>query len=89
MYSGKRVHVKMRVKTAAINAVIEWFGNNIDIVPENGDCCLVLLWADENAMLYWGLQYGKLVEILEPKELRSKEKDALCEIQKKYNVLNP
>jgi len=89
MYSGKSVLVKMRVKATAISEVIEWFGDNIVVVPKDDDWCLVQLRANENAMFYWGLQYGMFVEILEPEELRNKEINALREIHKTYCIMNP
>lgn len=71
MFSGESVHVKMRVKAGIISDVIDWFGMDIAITPENEDYCIVQLNVNQNAMYYWALQYGEFVEVMEPEELKN------------------
>lgn len=85
MFSGSSVRVKMRVKNGTVSDVIDWFGTDVSITPENNETCIVYLKANENAMLYWALQFGKYVEILEPEELRKEIKRSIMEMEKLYD----
>lgn len=68
-----------------INEVIDWFGKEITIYEsENGDI-FVKIKTNENAMIYWCLQYGQNVEIVSPDSARTKIKEILFEMIKKYN----
>lgn len=85
MFSGESVHVKMRVKTVAISDVIDWFGTDITITPEDSENCIVQLTVNQNAMYYWALQYGDFVEILEPDGLKKWIKESNIKIGQNYN----
>jgi predicted DNA-binding transcriptional regulator YafY len=81
MFSGESARVKMRVKASAVHDVIDWFGTDVSITPEDEDTCIVRLKANEHAMLYWTLQFGKYVEILEPEELKNEIKKSIMEMK--------
>jgi predicted DNA-binding transcriptional regulator YafY len=85
MFTGESVRVKMRVKNGTINDVIDWFGTDVSITPENEDTCIVRLKANERAMFYWALQFGNYVEILEPEGLRNEIKRSIMEMKNSYN----
>jgi predicted DNA-binding transcriptional regulator YafY len=85
MFSGESARVKMRVKASAVHDVIDWFGTDVSITPEDEDTCIVRLKANEHAMLYWTLQFGKYVEILEPEELKNEIKKSIMEMKDLYN----
>lgn len=67
-----------------INDVIDWFGDDISITFSN-DKPIISLKANEQALIYWALQYGEHVEVLSPKKTREKLKNSLLEIIKKYD----
>jgi predicted DNA-binding transcriptional regulator YafY len=85
MFSGESARIKMRVKTGTISDVIDWFGTDINIQKENEEWCIVSLKANQRAMLYWALQYGTHIEILEPQELREWVIEAVYGMNGLYN----
>ena len=47
---------------------------------DSGETVDVRVTVNQQAMLYWALQYGQYVDILEPQELRDSVKAAAMEI---------
>ena len=45
---------------------------------------MVTVKVSKQAMLFWALQYGQSVEILEPKSLREEIRDAVASMWEKY-----
>lgn len=85
MTSGKTINAKIKVsEEKRVNDVIDWFGKDV-FVQKIGDEIFVQLQVNENALVYWALQYGEHVEIVEPFEARQKIKESLQMILKKYN----
>ena len=41
--------------------------------------------ANESSLIYWCLQYGEVIEIIEPKTCRDKIRDIVTEMFKRYN----
>ena len=54
------------------------------VFNDNGETVDVRVKVNEQAMIFWELQYGQHVEILEPSPLREKVKSAVMEIAEKY-----
>lgn len=77
MFSGESVHVKMRVSACIISDIIDWFGPEFHIVPEDEAHCIVQMSVNQRAMFYWAMQYGNYVEILEPDSLRQNLREAV------------
>jgi len=85
--SGKSVRVFFRVHTGFIEHVIESFGNDIvlsDDTTGTGDTVIATVTVNDKAMLYWALQYGQGIEVLEPAYLRKKIRDAVNTMAHKY-----
>ena len=72
MFGGESVQVKFRAKKYIIKDVMDWFGYDIRFENENDDEVDVIVRVNESAMLYWSLQYGEHIEVLEPKTLRER-----------------
>ena len=87
-YSGNSIRVTFRADMIANKAIIthitDRFGMNIRLEKETEDSVLVTVTVNEQAMLYWALQFGMSVEILNPPELRKKVRDAIHDMWKKY-----
>ena len=68
--------------------IIDWFGKDIKIVERLDDSgqIIVIFKANENAMLYWVLQYGVHAEVIEPLSLRAGIKNSLNEMLTKYEA---
>lgn len=84
MLAGKSVNAKVKIDNEErINDVISWFGSSARIYREN-DNLFVDLKVNEDALIYWALQYGESVEIIAPQESREKMKNVLRGVLKKY-----
>lgn len=84
MTYGKTINATLKVTNPKyIGDIIDWFGDDITIV-KNSDPIEVRLTVNEQALIYWALQYGEHVEIIMPKETREKIKQSLKNILNKY-----
>ena len=67
----------------AVTYVVEWFGKEAKIYKKNDE-----LYADvttnEQALIYWCLQYGESVELVTPTKTREEIKKIIDAMQKKY-----
>ena len=86
LFCDRSVPVKLKCKTEAIDTLVDWFGRDFKIIAEKDDEITVSLKCSENAMLYWALQYGLMVEIIEPAGLRGRIRDTIKEMSRKYMV---
>ena len=84
MFTGASKTVKLRCKKGAADAIADWFGRDVRVLAQDNDGFTVQLTCNLNAMYYWALQYGHLVEVLEPAELRAEIKEAVDEMAKRY-----
>lgn len=67
----------------AVAYVTEWFGKNSKIYKK-GNMILSEITANEQALIYWCLQYGESVELVSPKTTRVKISEKINNIQRKY-----
>lgn len=85
MTTGESVMARIKVANEdKINYVVDWFGNDIAIENYKGDT-YVSLRVNEDALVYWAMQYGESVEVVSPISTRSKIKNLLNTMQAKYN----
>ena len=84
MMSGKTVDAKVKIEKAErVNDFVDWFGKDVFFKKENEDI-IARLKVNEEALIYWSLQYGEHIEVLEPFETRQKIKQTLDKILNKY-----
>jgi len=84
MLAGHSVNAILKVDNAdRVNDIVDWFGDNARIF-EKQDQIYVELLVNEDALIYWALQYGKKVEIIKPAETRKKMVETLEEMLQKY-----
>lgn len=84
MTTGESVMARIKVANEdKINYVVDWFGNDIAIENYKGDT-YVSLRVNEDALVYWAMQYGESVEVVSPTSTRSKIKNLLNTMVKKY-----
>ena len=87
MFDGESVRIKLRVPEHMMNEMVDWFGKEFKILPSSEKGMMeIIFYCNEKAMLYWALQYGPYAEILEPKSLRDKVKQAVKDMYDKYNL---
>jgi len=85
MTSGESVMAKLKVNNEdRINDIVDWFGNDIYIQNLKSGI-FVNLRVNEDALVYWAMQYGDSVEIVSPVNTRNKIKLMLNSMLEKYN----
>ena len=84
MFSGEGVMVRFRAKKYILKDVLDWFGQDVRFSNENDDEVDVIVRVNSDAMLYWSLQYGEHIEVLEPAALRARVGAAARAISEKY-----
>ena len=84
MFGGKGAVVKFRAKKYIIKDILDWFGRDVRFMNETEDEVDVKVSVNEDAMLYWSLQYGEHIEVLEPTGLRERIGAAAKAISDKY-----
>ena len=85
MFAGDSVRAKFRAKNYIIDQVIDWYGKDATIIPENDDECTVTVNVNKNAFFCWAMQYGEHIEVLEPTDIREKIIDTVTKLNKKYS----
>ena len=84
MFAGGSVPVRFRAQSYLAGQIIDWFGRDVRFSNDTGDTVEVHVKVNEQAMIFWVLQYGQHMEVLEPADLREKVKNAAREIAGKY-----
>ena len=87
MFSPQAINAKISIKDEyTVNYVQDWFGEKTTIYRDKQDGKIYAdIRSNEQALIYWCLQYGELVELVEPAETREKIKAIVAVMQKKYN----
>ncbi len=85
MFSGESRRVIFRAKLSAVDQIIDWFGSEVAFFNETEDTVDVSVRVNESAMFCWLMQYGLSCEVLSPESLRSRVRDAVNEMAKRYN----
>ena len=86
MFTGESKTVTLRCKNGAADALADWFGRDIRVTEKDEDGFTVKLTCNLNAMFYWALQYGHLVEVLEPAKLREELRAATETLAENYKT---
>ena len=74
MFGGDVVKAKLLIENEYVISYIEdWFDKSTRIYKE-GDKLYALVKANEMALIYWCLQYGEGIQLLEPQTTRKKIK---------------
>ena len=86
MMSGSSVNATLKIDSEKrVTDIIEWFGEDLSIYKKS-DIIYANLNVSEDALVYWALQYGEHVEVIEPLSTRTKIKERLAILNKKYGV---
>ena len=86
MFSTKTINAKIRIDDDyAVSYVQDWFGDNSKIYQDKIDGKVYAeIKGNEQAIIYWCLQYGENIELLEPQQTRDKIKSIVKDMEKKY-----
>ena len=86
MVSGTSVNATIRIDNAnRINDIISWFGEDLSVYTKDGNI-FANLNINEESLVYWALQYGSHVEVMQPESTREKIKQMLKILNGKYGV---
>lgn len=84
MFSGNSTSISLRIQPFILDEIIDWFGKDFSITESREDSLTLELKCNEEAMLYWALQYGQYAEVIRPDSLRQKLQAAAASIYNKY-----
>lgn len=85
MFSNESVDAMVKIENEyAVSYVQDWFGKNAKIYSKDDGGIYANIHANEQALIYWCLQYGESIELLEPIATRDKIKSIIGDMAKKY-----
>ena len=85
MYGGESKRVSFRADKSIVGQIIDWFGTDVAFTKIEEDSVEAYVTVNENAMLYWALQYGESVEIITPETLRNSVREAVKKMWERYS----
>ena len=85
MFSNETIKATIHIDNEyTVNYVVDWFSKNAKVYLKDNKIYADIK-ANEQALIYWCLQYGESVELLEPLSLREKIKNIVSSMKEKYN----
>ena len=84
MFSGDSIVVVLKIRADRIGDFIDWYGKDYVVLENRGEYLTIRVNVNENAVYYWAIQYGDMVEIMKPLELRNRMIEGLKKILNKY-----
>ena len=84
MFSGDSINVKLKTYTWMMDALVDWFGKDFRILRENENEFIISVKCNEQAMMFWAMQYGKYALVLEPESLRDKIRENVEYMYRQY-----
>lgn len=86
MFSGESKLFKIKLyNIKMVSELIDWFGENVKFEEQN-EYTFANLNANERAVIYWAMQYGENIEIVEPLSARTEIKRILMSMKDRYGV---
>ncbi len=89
MYSDRAETIIIRCKKQVVDEIIECFGKDVAFYEDNenkgGKYLIAYITSSPKAFKYWAIQFGTLVEVLEPQFLREDIKKTIDTMAKKYD----
>ena len=85
MFHNKTVNAVLKINEEySAEFIVEWFGKGAKFYQKDG-----IVYADvtvnEQALIYWCLQYGDTIELISPEDVRDKIKNKIIKMLKIYN----
>lgn len=86
MMSSNIINGKIKIYNEyTVSYVLDWFGDNAKPYKKDNEIFADIKCSEET-LLYWCLQYGETVELVEPKDTREKIKEIIEQMQKRYLI---
>ena len=84
MFGTRSIRATIKIhREYSIAYVEEWFGKNVRFYEKDGTVFADVV-ANESSLIYWCLQYGEVVELVEPVSCRNKIKEILKVMNGRY-----
>ena len=84
MFNNKTVTATLQIDNEySVNYVQEWFGNNARFFKKD-DKMFVEVKANEQALVFWCLQYGESIELVAPQQTRDLVKQQTTKLYNRY-----
>lgn len=84
MFHNKTVNATFKIDNEySAEYIMEWFGKNANFYEKDG-ITYADVTANEQALIYWCLQYGETIELLSPKETREEIKNKIDILKNRY-----
>ena len=85
MFSGKTISAKLKLENEnVVDYIYDWFDKNYIHISKRNDEIMADIRVNESALVYWALQYGASVEVLEPQSTREKISGIVEQMYLKY-----
>jgi predicted DNA-binding transcriptional regulator YafY len=85
MFHNKTVDATLKIEEPySAEYVMEWFGKNAKFY-EKDNITYADVTANEQALIYWCLQYGDTIELVSPNETREEIKNKISQMRDRYN----
>lgn len=84
MVTGETVYVTMKLLKKNIGDFIDWYGKNFMVVNRELEEITIRFSVNDNALIYWALQYGKMATIISPDSVREKMEKEVKLLAEKY-----
>lgn len=86
VFSDKIINATLKLSgEKAVQYIVEWFGKDAKLYKQD-DSIYASVVSNEQALVYWCMQYGENVELVDPVETRKKISEKVSLINNKYNV---
>lgn len=84
MVTGDTVSVTMKLLKKNIGDFIDWYGKDFMVVKRETEEITIRCSVNDNALIYWALQYGKMATIVSPNSVREKMQKEVQLLADKY-----
>lgn len=81
---GESLRIKIKIVKKRIGEFIDWFGTDYRTIDEDNEYVTISIKANENAVYYWALQYGEIVEVIAPERFRERIRCGLEKMLERY-----
>lgn len=87
MFSGEEERVRIRFTNHLAGAVIDRFGSDVMLIPDDAEHFIVTLDVSVSRQFYgWLFNFGTEAEVLSPEKVRTEMKEKLAELKSIYDM---
>ena len=86
MYTGSSITVTFHADKTILNDLFDWFSDDMIFSNETDKTVDVTVKANQDSMLFWSLQYGRYIEVINPPDFREKIAEVIGSMAEKYKT---